>query len=211
MRIILIRHGQTPGNLRHAYIGSTDEPLLPRELRRIHPLSEENVTRLFVSPMKRCLMTAQSLFPDLVENGSCRIVDGFREMDFGDFEGKCYADLNGNPAYQAYIDSGGESAFPHGESRSEFKARVTAAAAPVFDELLAREIDHRDLPCGSGGAVEMAAFVIHGGTIMAILDAFSDPHREYFDWQTPCLTGFTAELTGGENFYLREVKPWSCL
>ena len=29
------------------------------------------------------------------------------------------------------------------------------------------------------------AIVCHGGTIMAILEAFSVPHRDFYDWQVP--------------------------
>ena len=34
------------------------------------------------------------------------------EMDFGDFEYKNYHELNGNAAYQAWIDSGGTDCLP---------------------------------------------------------------------------------------------------
>lgn len=34
----------------------------------------------------------------------------------------------------------------------------------------------------SGEPRKPLVFIVHGGTIMAILDAFARLHREYFDW-----------------------------
>ena len=31
--------------------------------------------------------------------------------------------------------------------------------------------------------VESAAFVVHGGTIMAVMEAFSEEKKSYYDWQ----------------------------
>ena len=50
----------------------------------------------------------------------------WKEIDFGRFEGKNYQDLNGDPDYQRWIDSGGVTAFPGGESRDEFVKRSMA-------------------------------------------------------------------------------------
>ena len=69
---------------------------------------------VLTSPMRRCVQTAEILFPDTPRE----IVYGLQECDFGDFEGKNYAELSGDPAYQAWIDSGGTLAFPGGESKS---------------------------------------------------------------------------------------------
>ena len=68
---------------------------------------------VFVSPMLRCRQTAEILFPQIPQIE----IDPWREMDFGEFEGKNYAQLNGDLRYQAWIDSGGTLAFPGGESR----------------------------------------------------------------------------------------------
>ena len=74
---------------------------------------------VFVSPMLRCRQTAEILFPQIPQIE----IDPWREMDFGEFEGRNYAQLNGDPRYQAWIDSGGTLAFPGGESREAFIAR----------------------------------------------------------------------------------------
>lgn len=176
IEVYLIRHGKTAGNLRGAYIGRTDEPLCPEGMTQI----EENLAeglypaitgRLFASPLKRCVETAALIFP----RTDPELVEGLRETDFGEFEGKSYAQLNGNPDYQRWIDSGGSIPFPGGEAPDQFRARCTAA----FREIMAGVPD--------GG---QAVIVCHGGTIMAVLDAFSTPHQDFYAWQVKNGGGF---------------------
>ncbi len=58
------------------------------------------------------------------------VIPEFMEMSFGAFEYKTYEEINADPdpahraAYQRYIDSNGETAFPGGESKAEFTKRV---------------------------------------------------------------------------------------
>ena len=108
------------------------------------------VSRVFVSPMRRCVETANLLYPGVPQT----IIGSFRECDFGDFENKNYAELNGRADYQAWIDSGGELPFPHGESRAQFAARCVTA----FEQIRQQDED--------------CAVVAHGGTLMAIMEKF---------------------------------------
>lgn len=114
----------------------------------------------------------------------------FREMDFGRFEYKNYEELEADPetrtAYQAYIDSGGESAFPEGESKAQFEERVVSAAEPVFRRNLEEE--------RRSGRKRTLVLFVHGGTVMAILDRMSDPHQDYFYWRTGPGEGYIADL-----------------
>ena len=173
MSIVLIRHGRTAGNLEHRYIGSrTDEPLCPQgeaELGR-----GPNVQRVFSSPMRRCIKTAEILFPGV----PIETAEGLRECDFGAFEGKNYRELSGRPDYQAWIDSGGEAAFPGGECRKDFAARCVQA----FEAFCPWDED--------------AAFVVHGGTIMAIMEKYARPQGSYFDFQVKNGEGYVLEKSG---------------
>ena len=73
LEVLLLRHGQTQGNLEKRYIGKTDEPLLlddTESMRKISALQkrleQEGIAgsqKLFVSPMLRCRQTAELLFP----------------------------------------------------------------------------------------------------------------------------------------------------
>lgn len=109
------------------------------------------------------------------------VYENLRECDFGDFEGKNYSELNGNEAYQRWIDSGGIFPFPNGESHEAFKKRC----ADAFEEAV-----------GSNCASESIAFVVHGGTIMSILEKFSVPKGGFYDFQVENGCGFIAELDG---------------
>ncbi|MCM1026330.1 MAG: histidine phosphatase family protein [Roseburia sp.] len=183
MKIYLIRHGQTKGNREGRYVGRTDEPLLAEAREQL--LEKRNSARtvlepdiLYVSPMRRCRETARLLFPGREQN----VAEDLRECDFGEFEYRNYAELNGNPAYQRFIDSGGVSGFPGGESLQQFQERCVREFRSALDSVRGRKPDAR------------VAFVVHGGTIMAVLDRFSQPHRDYFEWQAGNGSGYAAEL-----------------
>ena len=176
MKTVLIRHGKTAGNLEGRYIGcGTDEPLCEAGKAEIHGLRAPEVDRVFVSPMKRCLETAAILYP----NRAAIIVDDFRECDFGAFENRNYAELNGDPDYQRWIDSGGEMPFPNGESRAAFAARCVSA----YEKL--RKDFHGD-----------CALIVHGGTIMAIMEKYACPHGRYFDFQLKNADGYLLDADG---------------
>lgn len=185
--VLLIRHGETAGNREKRYVGTTDEDLTPEAVQALTRLRKERLPgffrtcfggnaagqiTLYISPLRRCRETASILFPGV----SAAEVEDFREMNFGQFEYRNYRELNGNRDYQAYIDSGGEAAFPGGESKEVFCGRVVRAAEPlIFRKKTKNGPDEN----------EMVAIVAHGGTIMAIMDRFSDPHEDYFSWQLP--------------------------
>ena len=213
MRIILLRHGKTPGNEAHRYVGRTDEGLTEASRRQIlgsreafweKTLQLSDLT-LWVSPLRRARETAALLCPGL----SQRLVPDFREMDFGRFEYRNYAELMADPdsagIYQHFIDSGGTCAFPEGERREDFSERVCRAyeallpglfidgaeaedSAPAFEAKAADGSQH----CGTEKTLLIVA---HGGTLMALLERFGLPKRAYFDWQCNCLSGFSGELT----------------
>ena len=191
MRVLFIRHGKTAGNLEGRYVGRTDEPLCPEGRAALARGGTIAADAVFVSPMRRCRESAAILLPGLEPE----VVPGLEECDFGAFEMKNYAELNGNADYQAWIDSGGTLAFPDGESPDAFRARCCQAFAPVARRLLASR------------AIERAAFVVHGGTIMALLARYGEPRRGYFDWQVKNGEGYQAELAATDDgFALREIR-----
>ena len=176
MKIYFIRHGLTEGNIQKKYIGKTDEPLCAEgiaELReKLADGDYENVVNeaskagctIWRSPMLRCAQTAEIIFPGKKNN----IESDLRECDFGRFESKNWVELSDDPEYQAWIDSGGRTAFPNGEGREQFSRRCVEG----FWECLA---DCKD--------TDRVAFVVHGGTIMAIMEQYGEPKGEYYKWQ----------------------------
>ena len=175
MTLYFIRHGKTAGNLEKRYIGRTNEPLCPlgrSELEKIeYPQARAGVS----SPLNRCVETARIIWPDKAP----LVCSGLRECDFGAFEGKNYAELNAAPEYQKWIDSGGEMAFPGGEDKKSFSARTVLA----FEELAPSLVDE-------------TAFVVHGGTIMAILERFVRPKRKFYDYYVENGRGYAVRFDG---------------
>lgn len=163
-RILLIRHGATAGNLRRCYIGRTDEPLCEQGMAQAERLWELGwtVDGLFVSPALRTRQTAQIVFPGMEQT----IVDDLMETDFGKFEGKTADELSGDADYRTWVESGCTGPIPGGESPDDFKKRCCNAFAATVNKL-------SENSC--------AAFVIHGGGIMAILEAYASPPRSFYD------------------------------
>ena len=190
LELYLIRHWKTKGNLEKRYIGTTDEPILSgseRDLweKRLHRILPD-VSCVAVSPMKRCRESAELLFPGKKQE----VCDAFRECDFGQFENRNYEELKNRPEYQRWIDSGGMEAFPGGESRERFAGRCVEGFVQKVTELQERKI-------------ERAAFVVHGGTIMAILEWLDHKQRPFYQWQAE----------NGAVFYVkteREILRGTC-
>lgn len=187
MTLYLIRHGATAGNAEKRYIGSTDESLSAAGRNELLRLQSENrypasdfmaADMLFSSPMKRCLETAAVLFGERQPV----IIDQFREMNFGLFEGMNYRELNGDTRYQAWIDSGGTLAFPGGEDRDTFINRCVQGLQKLY---------------GIVAADCTAVAVVHGGTIMALLSACAG--GDYWSYQTENGLGWKMQVTEADG------------
>ena len=199
LEVLLLRHGQTQGNLEKRYIGKTDEPLLMEDMERIQKVSslqkrlkQENLVRpqkLFVSPMLRCRQTAELMFPGQEQV----VIDKLREMDFGRFEAKNYMELSSDPAYQAWIDSGGRLPFPEGEDRECFIRRTMEGFRHMTEQAWQEN-------CGQ------IAAVVHGGSIMAILSGLMQD--DYYAYQVPNLAGYAFCYEGaGKIQAVRRIEP----
>ena len=199
--LILIRHGKTAGNLLGRYIGSrTNEPLCDEGREGLAGKQLPEVERLYVSPMKRCVETAEILWPGFDRKKMQKVTD-LRECDFGDFENKNYKELSGNGDYQAWIDSNGTLPFPNGESMDAFKSRCLEAFARIVEEVSGAEQEW--IASGKTG-IFRAGIVVHGGTIMAILEQYGYPKAAYFDYQVKNGCGY--RLTPVEG-----TRLWNCL
>lgn len=177
MRLIFIRHGMTAGNLEKRYIGSTDEPLSPAGAAALRARTYPVADVLYCSPMRRCVETAEILYP----GKKPVLIPDFRECDFGRYEGKSYPELIHDAPYLAWVESGGVLPFPDGEDTAAFKARCAAAFCRVTEK---------------HAADDTLAFVVHGGTIMSILETY-EPSHTYFGWQCKNGEGYRAVFADG--------------
>lgn len=186
VELYLIRHGKTHGNTLGRYIGVTDEGLCEEGRQALCPGRYPQVEVVYASPMRRCIETAEILWPEHVP----RIVEQLRECDFGDFENKNYRELAGNPDYQAWVDSGGRLPFPNGESHEAFKNRCREGFLKALREIRKAHI-------------KKAALVVHGGVIMSILETYGLPQEEFYHWQAKNGQGFLAHWNETEEGEIR--------
>lgn len=199
--ITMIRHGETPSNKEHRYLGRTDESLSDEGKEKLLQLKREgyypSAEVVFASPMKRCLETVQLLYPD----SKPVIIPEWKEMDFGAFEGKNNMELQGDERYQEWIDSNGTLPFPDGESREDFVGRCKQGFSRMLTTL-------RKLEEGERLNSRNVALIVHCGTIMSLLSSFYG--GEYFDYQVPNGRGYLCKLeeVQGENIRLVDIEKF---
>ena len=165
MKLYLIRHGMTPGNALRRYIGTTDQPLSEDGARAAREAGgSARIRRVYVTPLLRTQQTASILFP----NAEQIIIDGLREMDFGVFENRSASEMENDAVYREWVEADCVPPCPNGESTASFGERVCAAFAPLILSL--REQGE-----------EEAVFVVHGGTVMSVLQKYARPEMSFFD------------------------------
>lgn len=170
-------------------MGTTDEPLCEEGKRMLNEITYQEADCVFVSPLKRCIETANLIYPDLEPV----IYQDLRECDFGDFENKNYKELTDNKDYTLWIESNGTLPFPNGEKVEEFKSRTIKA----FDKIICESLDKN---------YKSIAIVAHGGTIMSILEEYSHPHGDYYSWQVKNGGGFLGKFDEENG---KVVSIWS--
>lgn len=180
MHIYFIRHGKTRGNLEKRYIGVTEEPLCTEGKKELQEKEYPEVERVFASPRIRCLETAALLYP----KQEVQVVEKLAECDFGEFEGKQAKELIDNPRYHRWIESAGNLPFPKGEGKLEFTKRVLEGFEEVLKEAKAQKI-------------ETMALIVHGGTIMSILEVYGIPKKDFYDFQVKNGEGYELVLERG--------------
>ena len=128
-----IRHGQTESNTRPEYCGRrTDVPLSLKGIQELIDLRETYeyppVGVVFSSPMTRCIQTAGILYPDR----ELLAHEGLAEMDFGEFDGKTWAELKDRPDFQEWISHSNSAPPPGGESTLDLLGRLAGALDAII-------------------------------------------------------------------------------
>lgn len=179
-QVILIRHGKTKGNEEGRYLGKTDLPLSPLGRQEVENSEYPVAEIVFTSPRLRCIETAKIIYPE----SKPIVIDGLREMDFGDFEYKNYEELKDDPRYRAWIDNeDGTMQCPNGESREEFAKRCVAEFKLIMAEDYLQE-------------AETVALVVHGGTIMSLMDKLTEHSGKYYDFMVQNGHGYICDFDG---------------
>jgi alpha-ribazole phosphatase len=77
---------------------------------------------VYTSPLPRCLHLAQEVASRL--SLECVVEGALQEMQFGDWEGQRFSELEQLPTFQQYMANWQTAAPPSGESLPQFEARI---------------------------------------------------------------------------------------
>ena len=127
---LLLRHGQTPMSVQKRYAGRSDVPLtetgLAQAAAAAKRLASAGLGVIVASPLQRTVQTAEAVAA--VTSLPVTTDDGFRETDFGDWDGLTFAEVRERwPSEMTAWLADPAVAPPGGESFAEVSERVTAA------------------------------------------------------------------------------------
>lgn len=192
-KIYLIRNGLTDGAIEGRYIGHTDEELNEEGRKQLTELVTTGyypeVEAVFSSPLKRCIQTAEMIYPDK----NPILIRELIECDFGDFEGMSADELVNEESFKEWLRGGSDARPPFGESNGEFSTRICNGFIKIVEGLL------------KSGTREVA-IITHGGIIMSLLSAFGLPEAPLTDWRTPSGCGYTLSLNASLWSRLRKLE-----
>jgi broad specificity phosphatase PhoE len=161
--LVLVRHGETVGQSSIRLYGATDVALAHEGEQQAaaagRSLAGQRFDAVLTSPLQRARRSAEIVLvagehPAI----EVEVIEDFREVNFGDWEGWTWADVQARDpeAHARWSSEGPQFRFPGGEVRHEFLARVQSAVEPrILDRFAA-------------GATRMLA-VLHMGVIRAIV------------------------------------------
>lgn len=182
MKILFIRHGQTQLNAEGRWLGSTNAPLC--ESGKNVLISKKNiidkykpVQKLYSSPMKRCVETADIYFNDMQKE----IIDDLRERAFGDFEGKNHNELKKNPYYNEFFKTNWKSNVPNGEDSENFFYRTENAYFYIIEDMKKNNLEY-------------TAIVTHGGVIMSIFSRYDKQKLGFYEYLLQNGGGYYTEI-----------------
>jgi len=181
LTITLLRHGIAVGETEGRYIGHTDAPLTDEGRTQLAQMAREydypQVDALFVSPLTRCVQTAEVLYP----TANPIALDGLKEYFFGEFEDKSPAELENHPLFARWIAGEPDLVPPFAESLEDFQTRLADTFIKVVDGLFKAN-------------VKRSVIITHGGVVMALLAMFGLPEAPMHEWLTPGGCGFTMRV-----------------
>ena len=132
---LLLRHGQTLMSVERRYSGRTDAPLTAAGVQQAAAaakrLAQADIGVIVTSPLQRAAQTAQEVAA--VTGAPVVTDDGFRETDFGAWDGLTFTEVNERwPAEMAAWLADPQVAPPGGESFTDVSARVITALHRVL-------------------------------------------------------------------------------
>jgi broad specificity phosphatase PhoE len=160
--LVLIRHGETVGQSSIRLYGATDVALAPEGEAQVRATARAWIgarfDAVFTSPLCRARRSAQVMLSTIEHPPiEIEIIEGFREVDFGAWEGWTWDHVRERDpeGHARWASEGPAFRFPAGEARHEFVARVRASVGPSIRARF------------SAGAQRILT-VVHKGVIKAI-------------------------------------------
>lgn len=140
---LLLRHGQTPMSVQKRYAGRTDAPLtdigVQQAAAAAKRLAQAGIGAIVSSPLQRTVRTAEEV--SAATGVPVVTDDGFRETDFGAWEGLTFAEVRERwPSEMTAWLADPSVAPPGGESFAQVSERVTAALHRVLAERADRTV-----------------------------------------------------------------------
>jgi len=162
--LLLVRHGETVGQSSIRLYGATDVELSPEGEDQLaatgRSLAGLRFDRVLTSPLQRARRSAEILLAHVPHPAiTIEPVEGFREIDFGRWEGWTWAEVaeRDPEEHRRFAELGYAFHYPEGEARQDFFARVRAGM-PALEAAL-----------GAGNGRVLV--VVHKGVIKTIAAA----------------------------------------
>jgi len=191
--VYITRHGQTLWNIDYRFQGQKDSELTEKGINQAKLLSERmkdvHIDCIYASPLKRTVETAKVIRGD--RNIEIIKEDGFRELSFGDYEGRTKEELvlegKGKEITDIfnYVE---EAKAPNGESLKELYDRVSKTLDSVLDKQKGKTI----------------FIVTHGAALLAFYKYFSEENKYYPKVMSQ--TSLTKVVDKGEGFKFEYVN-----
>ena len=167
MRLYLIRHGESLGNVGGIVTGQSDLPLSERgriQARRVgEALAARPVTAIYASPLSRALDTARPVSE--VTGATIQLVDDLRELNCGLAEGLTWLEVEERwPDFARLYTAGDEGiamAWPGGESSVDLRERV----GRVLRQIIRGALGAAPMPNAGSPETGEIAIVAHAGSI----------------------------------------------
>ncbi len=196
--IHLIRHGLTQGIMEDWFYGSMDIPITPEGFGILQEFKEQGVypeakeADFYTTGMLRTNQTLNVIY----DNPEHSIIRDLRELNFGDWEGMYFKDMDSMTDWVAWShDLSGTYTFPNGDSAKSFSDRVYRG----WDQLMELHKEKEKKMFAKGKDAE-SVLVCHGGTISVLMATFFPDERpgDFFAWSPETGRGYTLEVVDGK-------------
>jgi broad specificity phosphatase PhoE len=159
-QLLLVRHAEVETRYHRVFGGRIDMGLSPRGHEQSTALAKylsgRHFDAIYASPMKRVQETIQPLLA--VKEHRPVILPGLREVDFGDWTGLGWEDVQkrfGESPFE-WLEKMARDGFPNGENELAFRSRVE----PCVEQILRDHSGQKILVACHGGTVRMILFIL---------------------------------------------------